>query len=547
VRRGRSVSPAAAPEVAAWQGPAFPHSVPWMFLQTGVVLFDRAPSLSEVAAALVDVPVARRRELDGNGGYWFGGEGTLLVEVDSGRNGGIAIEIFHRPWPDSMGSPETDAELFGAWAMRQFGLMNFPYGLARANAEGAAARADHVAFVRLNLSYVFGASDDAEVCPADRDVAAELRALAHLAQLLCDVAGAVGWFAPNGEVWLPVALAREKLARQASGELSLELWVTTRAYPAGNRLLVETVGVAALSERMGDAYDHQVVVLPELALAGDVVSRFVLELSGAARGGSSAVPSEPVLGPGGRWQAMLVETDNPPPRKVVRWLHESQLDSPISVAELDDDEAEAWGDHLHSVLGGEYSVFHELISDTIHLDVLVFPATDWRQCHVLVTQGMSALPMTVPEGAESFRYAELMITLPPDWVIEGDEADEERWYWPMRLLKSVARLPHLYDTWVGVGHTIPNSDPSEPYAAETKQCCAIVTPLDSFPDELKTCEVSEGKLVRLYALTPIYEDEMRYKLEHGFEKLFERMAERQLTELVDPGRRSVLAKRFWVV
>ena len=55
-----------------------------MFLQTGVVLFDRPPALSEVAAALADAPVERRREHDGNTGYWFGGEGMLLVASGSG-------------------------------------------------------------------------------------------------------------------------------------------------------------------------------------------------------------------------------------------------------------------------------------------------------------------------------------------------------------------------------------------------------------------------------------------------------------------------------
>ena len=144
-------------------------------------------------------------------------------------------------------------------------------------------------------------------------------------------------------------------------------------------------------------------------------------------------------------------------------------------------------------------------------------------------------------------------TFPTPRAVDNNEgwwhykSDEERWYWPMRLLKSVARLPHLYQTWVGVGHTIPNSDPVEPYAEETKQCCAIVTPLVLFGEAMDSCEVSEGKTVRLYSLTPIYDDEMRYKLEHGYEKLFEKMAERKLSELIDPQRRSLLAKRFWVV
>ena len=55
------------------------------------------------------------------------------------------------------------------------------------------------------------------------------------------------------------------------------------------------------------------------------------------------------------------------------------------------------------------------------------------------------------------------------------------------------------------------------------------------------------KDVQLYALWPLYEDEMAFKLEHGSEALFKKLDQRHVTELFDVGRRSVLAKRFWVV
>jgi hypothetical protein len=198
-------------------------------------------------------------------------------------------------------------------------------------------------------------------------------------------------------------------------------------------------------------------------------------------------------------------------------------------------------------LGGASTVFHELLSDTIHLDVLVFPAAAERPYHVLVTQGMSALPMTVPDGAEDLAYAELMVVLPPEWVIDGEAAKEERWYWPMRTLKSVARLPHLYDTWIGFGHTIPNGDPPEPYDSSTKLCCVIASPSVMFGEGLHECNMADDKVVRLYSLIPIYEDEMRYKLEHTSEPLFEKLGARDVGEVIDPKRRSVLSKRFWLV
>lgn len=519
-----------------------------MFLQTGVVLFGRPVSPDALASLLGEsFAEVRRIERDGAASYWLGGEGGVFVASGPGPRAGVVVEVFDRTWPDSMGDPETDPELFGAWSLRHFGLGTFPYALARAAAQPTAPEAEHVAFVKLNLSYVWGAEADAPVYPHDRDVRAELRAIAGLAERVCAMPGALAWFAPNGEVLLAVDVARPKLLAETAGQATPDLWVSTRVVPAGNHLLVESVGMGALGQQPMAAYDHQ-VLLPDLGLEMELVARFLREVSGAARlAGKDQVPNDSVLGPGGRWTPERAESDNPPPRDVVRWVHESAIGSSVSVAEVDEAEAERWAQHLHEHLGGEATVFHELLSDTIHLDVLSYAATDERPYHVLVTQGMSALPMLVPDGAEDYRFAELMMVLPREWVTEGDAGDEERWYWPMRTLKLVARLPHLHQTWIGLGHTIPNGHPAEPYAEGTALCCVMAGLPSMFGDRLATCEVAPEKVVRLYTLIPLYADEMDFKLQHGSDALFQKLDEREVEELVDVKRRSVLAKRFWLV
>jgi len=40
---------------------------------------------------------------------------------------------------------------------------------------------------------------------------------------------------------------------------------------------------------------------------------------------------------------------------------------------------------------------------------------------------------------------------------------------------------------------------------------------------------------------------MNFKLKHGADALFGKMDARKVTEVIDPDRRSVLAKRFWIV
>ena len=79
-----------------------------MFLQTGVVLFDRALSLDELQECLSPLSPRRRIDKSSEAPYWLAGEGCLMFESESGAGGGVAVELFHRPWPDSMGSPETD-------------------------------------------------------------------------------------------------------------------------------------------------------------------------------------------------------------------------------------------------------------------------------------------------------------------------------------------------------------------------------------------------------------------------------------------------------
>lgn len=112
-------------------------------------------------------------------------------------------------------------------------------------------------------------------------------------------------------------------------------------------------------------------------------------------------------------------------------------------------------------IGEVETVLHEIASDLIHLDVLYVPAAPGRPYHVLVTSGMSDLAMSVPDGMEKYDRAELLVVLPETWPISDQAIRDESNYWPIRWLKYIGRLPHEYSTWIGWGHTIPNSNPPE--------------------------------------------------------------------------------------
>lgn len=225
------------------------------------------------------------------------------------------------------------------------------------------------------------------------------------------------------------------------------------------------------------------------------------------------------------------------------YRHERVAPPSGGVAQADD---EAIATHLATVFGdGPAWVFHEIISDRVHIDVHILPATATRDYTVLCTSGMSALPMTMPdemEHAEDWQFGELCMVLPPDWPVTGDEASREENYWPIRLLKGLARLPHDYATFLGWGHTVPNGDPAKPYVEGSALCGALLVPPLWDVDDLFVLERPDEDPIHFFQVLPLTEDEMEFKLAHGVEALLVRMEEHDPSVFgtLDPARTSLV-------
>jgi len=221
--------------------------------------------------------------------------------------------------------------------------------------------------------------------------------------------------------------------------------------------------------------------------------------------------------------------------------------SEFELAIGDEQNIELISDHIQQHIGPVAMVFHELISDLIHIDVHWVKPTEDKPYHTLITSGMSDRPMTVPSGAEEFRYSEVMISLPPDWPLDMDSFKNEQHYWPVRWLKMLARFPHEYDSWLCFGHTLPSDDPPQPYADNTQLCCALLLGPLLTGEEFGTLKVSEDKTIRFLSFVPIYPEELELKLNQGLDPLLERFEKHRVTELLDVQRINVCAKkkRWW--
>lgn len=194
--------------------------------------------------------------------------------------------------------------------------------------------------------------------------------------------------------------------------------------------------------------------------------------------------------------------------------------------------------HLEAYFGPIDTVFHEIVSDRIHLDVLVILATEDRPYSVLATSGVSDLPMAVPEGLEDYSRAELLIALPADWPLTDAAFEDEANFWPVRWLKSVGRIPHDYDSWLGWGHTIPNGEPMAPIA-DTNFIGVMLSPPYWLDSDFFQLEAQNGDLISFYEMIPLYEDEMVLKLNKGAEELERRLDEANIGYILDIKRPNV--------
>lgn len=201
-----------------------------------------------------------------------------------------------------------------------------------------------------------------------------------------------------------------------------------------------------------------------------------------------------------------------------------------------EEEIEAVEAHIEAYFGKIDSVFHELVSPDIHVDIMVIAPDEHRNYYTLVTCGMGAHRMDVPEALEEegLDRAELLICLPPDWKLHDTE---EAWYWPLRWLKILARLPGEEQGWLGWGHTIPNGGP---FADNTELSGILLLAPVQFEEGAGECILPDGDSLRFYQLMPLYEQEMDYKVANDTESLLE-LFDEEISPVVDIRRKNCCA------
>lgn len=238
-----------------------------------------------------------------------------------------------------------------------------------------------------------------------------------------------------------------------------------------------------------------------------------------------------------RWAELDPEDENAP--AVIRACGEAAApreEEPDIPEVSEEKEMNAVRKHITKYFGEFKQVFHERVARDIHVDICAVPPSGKRDYYTLVTMGMGARRMNAPEGEPD--RVELAIALPKDWKLDRKSLREGQWYWPIRLLKQMARLPVYHYGSLGRGHTLSNSKP-EPFAENTQLCACILTDLQDVREGARVCVLPGGEEVSFYQVVPLYEDELSYKLEHGPDALLDKMA--GVGPVVDLERQDVLS------
>lgn len=185
----------------------------------------------------------------------------------------------------------------------------------------------------------------------------------------------------------------------------------------------------------------------------------------------------------------------------------------------EEDELDAIEDHIREYFGDFPTVFHEIVSPDIHCDICIVPPSEQRNYYILLTMGMGAHIMNVPDelADEEYGRAELLICLPPDWKV-GENSEE--WFWPISLLKNLARLPINCDTWLGWGHSV---DHQQPFAETTELCGSLLIYPENVEDGAEICTLPNGDNVNFFEIVPIYREEMDFKIDNDTKALLEKM------------------------
>lgn len=172
--------------------------------------------------------------------------------------------------------------------------------------------------------------------------------------------------------------------------------------------------------------------------------------------------------------------------------------------------------------------------------ILVVKASESWPFHTLVSCGLSDRAMPTPQ--EEWQFAELCLLLPPEWELEPNLDYTASDQWPVRWMYDLIHMPARAGGWLGYGHSVPNGEPPQPFAPDTPLCSWLLLPSVSLPKTFTRVRLADNSVLNFWALVPLHQDETYLKVNKGTPALIEKLAYKNVSDILDMERPSVFAR-----
>ena len=180
---------------------------------------------------------------------------------------------------------------------------------------------------------------------------------------------------------------------------------------------------------------------------------------------------------------------------------------------------------------GKVEEIYEVGYGNFSLDVAQINPTKEKPYYTIITLGMGEHKMYNQNNENFSSFAELMISLPPDWSL-----DDKNYTWAIDELMHLAYIPFTFYFSYEWGHLENNF---EPFSSNTK-LSAVTLLYPEMKKENSGLLKLENRNLQFYQIVPLYDEEYTFALKNGMKNLLLLDIEKKMSFVIDMNREKVL-------
>ena len=180
---------------------------------------------------------------------------------------------------------------------------------------------------------------------------------------------------------------------------------------------------------------------------------------------------------------------------------------------------------------GKVEEIYEVGYGNFSLDVAQINPTKEKPYYTIITLGMGEYKMYNQNNENFSSFAELMISLPPDWSL-----DDKNYTWAIDELMHLAYIPFTFYFSYELGHLENNF---EPFSSNTK-LSAVTLLYPEMKKENSGLLKLENRNLQFYQIVPLYDEEYTFALKNGMKNLLLLDVEKKISFVIDMNREKVL-------